>query len=925
MTKKLTEKKRTNRPVSVLMKVTMSAMLLALVAVRAEDLTIPQLEYRYDDAKASVKSTEKALDKAMDALKDAQKASRKAADDLLEEKGDLARLKAKFAKASEKDQAKIATAIEEKQASIAAAEKLAAKSEKNAEEARTAADEAQKAFDRAFDNKKVVEQQLAAARDNAPDIVAKRALEKSKADRKAAEVAYDQALDDKNDADKKLAKAQSKLAEADKELKEAQAVVAAKKAAAEAAPEDKKEEMNKEVAAAEAEAAAAQRKHDELQENTNAIEVIAKDANAKAATAETAKADADKAFAEAEANLDKARAQMKADQAAADAEAKSMRLAKKQAEDEAAKKAATEALAKRQAEKESAEKGAVVAADGSYTTSWAPAPERELPALRGGQRLTVPEAKDADIADEAAVIPEFDVTMVSGDKDVVEKLQIWKDWSAFIVFNKVTPKMINEFHGQLLKALHEEGYVFAQVSFPSRIWSTGIFLAKVDLGKLGDITVKNQKHYSPEQIARALRSDEGNFNYNKINRDLYDLNIKPDLKLNTQLSTSTINGRRVINADIDVKDSLPIHAAVELSNTGSKASDSDWRLRTTLQHLNLTQHGDVLTLDWLTGINVADDINAYSASYFLPIDGENHINIYGGYSSNDVDDVLPELSVRGKGFFAGFSWTHTLYETVRDRIEISLGWFYQKHESYEEFDDVKYEEGDLTVSMPTITLGYSSKIFDSYNGRNFASLTLKQNRAGAFDSSPQRYFEKSINIDGDFFIANLQLARFQRLFAGEDHPGKWTLYAKTNAQASSDHLPSMLREYVGGMMTVRGYIESELGGDHAVSGTLELRTPLLEDFIPGLKQDDPDFRDRYPDHWSQHRLQFVAFTDFGYVCEDEKESGADDQSFLSVGAGIRLGITKFAQMSVDYGYPIIEASKDTPDNGRLHVTLQLQF
>ena len=95
MTKKLiTEKKRTNRPVSVLMKMTMSAMLLALVTVRAENLTIPQLEYRYDDAKASVKSTEKALDKAMDAFKDAQKASRKASDNLLEEKGDLAKLKA---------------------------------------------------------------------------------------------------------------------------------------------------------------------------------------------------------------------------------------------------------------------------------------------------------------------------------------------------------------------------------------------------------------------------------------------------------------------------------------------------------------------------------------------------------------------------------------------------------------------------------------------------------------------------------------------------------------------------------------------------------------------------------------------------------------------------------------------------------------
>ena len=45
----------------------------------------------------------------------------------------------------------------------------------------------------------------------------------------------------------------------------------------------------------------------------------------------------------------------------------------------------------------------------------------------------------------------------------------------------------------------------------------------------------------------------------------------------------------------------------------------------------------------------------------------------------------------------------------------------------------------------------------------------------------------------------------------------------------------------------------------------------------------------------------------------------------SVGAGIRLGLTKYSQMALDYGYPILKASDDTPDAGRLHLSVQLQF
>ena len=592
---------------------------------------------------------------------------------------------------------------------------------------------------------------------------------------------------------------------------------------------------------------------------------------------------------------------------------------------EAAAKAAKEAekLAKAKAKAE-AKAAAEAKKNEPVVMPWTPEPQQQLPMLKGDQKLTVPEAKTASIIEDSAVLPQFDIAMVSGDRDIVEKLPVWQAWKDYVEFNKITPKDINEFHGKLIKALQEKGYVFAQVEFPTKIWSTGIFLAKVDCGQLGDITVKNQKHFSAKQIVRALENQDGRFNYAKIHSDLFDLNTRPDLKLQTSLKPVNQGGRRVINAEIEVEDKIPIHGAIELSNSAAKDARNDWRVRSTLQHLNITKHNDSLTLDWLTTGRIGEDMNAISASYFLPINDELSINVYGGWNQSFTNDVLPEISARGRGAYGGVQLSYIFYETLRDRFQLSLGWFYQRLNNYQDINGKRFDNGDITLSMPTITLGYTQKVFDNYHGRNFASITLQQNRAGTFGASSKSDFIAASAVDGDFTLAKIQLARFQRLFEGKDAPGKWTLFVKADAQIASDRMPSATRDYVGGRNSVRGYEESELNGDHSFVGTVELRTPLIENFIPGLKK-DPQYLKDNPEHWSQHRLQFILFTDFGYVAYDEKDKPDDDNSLWSVGAGIRLGLTKYSQMALDYGYPIIDASDDTPNAGRLHLSVQLQF
>lgn len=552
-------------------------------------------------------------------------------------------------------------------------------------------------------------------------------------------------------------------------------------------------------------------------------------------------------------------------------------------------------------------------------------PPEEPVILKGEQKLGTPAAKEGSEPAQANKIT-FDLAMVSGDKDAVEKLKVWKDWSEYITFNPVSIEEINAFQATLTKALHDQGFVFAAVNFPQRVWNNGIFLAKVDCGALGDITVRNARNYSPEQIIRVLQSQESKFNYAKIHGDIYDLNAKPDLKIDTELKPMIQNGRRVINADLMVDDSFPVHGAIELTNNAAKEAENDFRIRTTLQHLNLTKHDDALTVDWITGGDVADSMNAFAANYFLPIDELWSLNTYGGYNESDYEDVVPQIDTYGKGHFFGASLTRVLHDTPKERVQLTFGWKYQKTESRLDLADEALEPNNVAISMPSLTLGYSSKVFDRFKGKNFAALTIEGSRAGKYGSSEEEVFNGArANVDGTFNITKLHLMRLQRLFDGEEAPGKWFLLVRTDAQYSSDPLPSAAREYLGGFSSVRGYEEYEISGDNAVTAKIELITPLLENFIPGLRQDPQVLADN-PKYWGMHRLNFVAFTDLGYVENQDPVAGdIDNQALASIGAGMRLGLTKYAQMSLDYGFPLIDATDDTPDAGRLHLSLQVQF
>ena len=516
--------------------------------------------------------------------------------------------------------------------------------------------------------------------------------------------------------------------------------------------------------------------------------------------------------------------------------------------------------------------------------------------------------------------------VILGDRDQVYALREWSKVENDIAGTKVSMEDTETVRKLMLKKLQAAGYVFAKVVLDKPALGIGFLAYDVRVGDIGDVKVVGNRHYRAEQIIRNVDARRGeSFNYRELYENIFSLNVKPDVTVDTKLKPrDEADGQRVVDMEVSVRDRLPIHGAVNLSDTGTEDT-GDWRLRSTLQHLNLTKHDDVVTVQWLTDPRDIESVNALSGSYFLPFGDIWDLTLYGGYSESDINDIFADFDVRGEGHYAGFRVSRILSENTRRSIDLAFGYTYQFVENNTDFAGFEYGKKTTQLGTPYLTLGYADRLFDRFAGRTFLSGTLLFNwedELGSYDEDDfRRHYPEA---DATFVITKLQAARFQKLYAGEDGLGKWTLMAKATAQLTGNSLVPSVQTYLGGADSVRGYEESEMSADQSLVVQLELRTPLLTNFVPGLKRDQA-YVQKNPDAWTQHRLQFVTFLDYGVLKRNDPLPGLPtNEDLLSIGAGLRMSLTKYFQLKFDYGVPL-QQTETSDSSGRGHLSLQVQF
>src|ERR1043166_4528307 len=152
----------------------------------------------------------------------------------------------------------------------------------------------------------------------------------------------------------------------------------------------------------------------------------------------------------------------------------------------------------------------------------------------------------------------------------------------------VTFDSIRQAISELQMAYRNRGFVTVAVSLPPQQLTNGLVKLQVTEGRLAEINILNNHHFSSNNIMRALPSLQTNILLNSLvfQRDLDRANANRDRQIYPVIGPGPDHGTTALN--LKVKDRMPLHARLELNNYSTPGTP-DLRINSALQYNNLWQ------------------------------------------------------------------------------------------------------------------------------------------------------------------------------------------------------------------------------------------------------------------------------------------------------------------------------------------------
>jgi len=440
----------------------------------------------------------------------------------------------------------------------------------------------------------------------------------------------------------------------------------------------------------------------------------------------------------------------------------------------------------------------------------------------------------------------------------------------------------------LEKAYRDRGFSMVMVALPEQELESGVVRLKVNENRLGKINIEGNRYFDQANIRRSLPTlTQGETpNLNAVSRSLKIANENPSKKINLQLLNS--DKENVIDANVAVKDEAPWKIGINADNTGDKQTGTA-RLGLLLQHANVFNRDQLLTLQYITSPEKIDKVSIYSLGYRMPFYSlGSSLDLIGAYSNVDsgtISAATSSMDVSGKGTILGLHYNQNLTRIGNYEHKIILGLDYR---AYENSVDFMGSQLGNNVTVHPVSLTYAGTLtMDKVNAGFY--LTDLQNLPGSWDGrDTAEDIEKSrtgaprgYNIFR--YGVNLSYA------LGAD----WQARMQVNGQYTNDPLVPGEQYGIGGANTVRGFAEREFANDQGYSGSVEIYTPNLSRLF-GVNA-------------FQSRL--LVFYDRGYVSRKDPLPGDTvSTQVASIGPGLRIMDGKRFSISIDCGFVL-----DPPD------------
>lgn len=511
------------------------------------------------------------------------------------------------------------------------------------------------------------------------------------------------------------------------------------------------------------------------------------------------------------------------------------------------------------------------------------------------------EAEQAeDARAEPAQTPTFDVWefQVEGNT-LLERTEVERSVYHHLGENKT----INDVEAARagLEALYRsKGYATVLVNIPEQDVREGVVRLEVIEGKIERLRISGNKYFSRGKIREQLPAlAAGQVPHLPTVQDQLQQvgQASPDRAVTPIFRAGRDPG--TVEVELKVKDELPLHGDVELNNRYSNNTTHS-RLSGSLSYDNLWQRQHSLSLSYLTTPEDTSEVSVLSGTYLMPIEDSDNLLVFYAVSSKSDVESLGTLGVIGDGIILGLRGILPLRGSRTLFHSLNLGLDYKDTE-----DTVRLDGGgDLITPLEFVKFSAEYRAtFLGTRGSTRAGLGVHLAPRGWINLEDE-FENKRFQAEPNFFYIKGSLEREQRFDKG------YSLTAKLAGQAADGPLVSNEQFCVGGAESVRGYVECEELGDHAVSGMVELRFPSQAARIGApLKSLVP-----------------LLFFEGASVHVEEPLPGESEQfTLLATGVGLRLSAWDGFKGEFDWAYPLRDASSTLSGDQRWHFRLGYEF
>jgi hemolysin activation/secretion protein len=433
------------------------------------------------------------------------------------------------------------------------------------------------------------------------------------------------------------------------------------------------------------------------------------------------------------------------------------------------------------------------------------------------------------------------------------------------------------------------GYINSGAVLPDQDPKDGVIHFTIVEGKLTSVAITGNKWFQSWWLRNELRQAAGEpLNFNTLKEGMQVLRENPTIaQVNAELQPGGEPGESQLK--VDVKDAQPFRFSVEVNNyrppsVGSTIAQAH------LSDLNLTGNNDPLLLTY--GIATSDEggyefsgLDNIGGTYRFPISPWRTTMEIGADRTNSgiIEAPFNQLNIDSKLTEYHAALHQPVFETPKDSLILTF-----------EIDS-RRNVTTLFGEPFSLTPGAANGVQDVTVPR-FIQEFVDRSQVHVFSARSQFSYgidalHATINSgspDGHFFDWLGQTQYIRRIGDSDN-----LIIARLNGQISDRPLLSVEQLELGGISSVRGYLENQVLSDNGAIASLEGRIPLWVD----------------KDHNSL--VSLAPFADFGLgwdnIAHGAVAEGVSDQrrngvALPSAGMGLLINPVKYISGQIYWGY-----------------------